>query len=267
MTPLFDWGINLSYEEHVNRHVPSGEHNSLVASIIQAERRGERFIRLSSETPFDIALCIAQGEVKERESEEKRLLASLQKVKQELSNFTANSSDSEPDEGDDSEEEEEEEESALPESDLRGHREKSGKDPKWVQSLNSQKQKAFEAKKRKGLLSSLKTQSDLLAEVRKELVALRIHLSKQESLQRESRLLNRALFGAEKAFRETHDQDFLVKNVHHNMAVWERVSKPLLPPVQMVQRLVGSPGSFRPVMVPEHQREVIPLSEFLREDW
>ena len=266
MTPLFDWGINLSYEDHVNRHVPSGEHNSLVASIIQAERRGERFIRLSSETPFDIALCIAQSEVRERETEEKRLLASIQKVKDELSKFTANSSDSEPDDGDDSEEEEEED-SGMPETDLRGPREKSGKDPKWVQSLNSQKQKALEAKKRKGLLSSLKTQSDFLAEVRKELVALRIHLGKQESLQRESRLLNKALFGAEKAFRETHDQEFLVKNVHHNMAVWERVSKPLLPPVKMVQRLVGSPGAFRTVMVPEHQREVIPLSEFLREDW
>ncbi len=265
MTPLFDWGINLSYEDHVNRHVPSGEHNDLVASIIQAERRGERFIRNSSETLFDLPLCIAQGQVREKEAEEKRLLASIQKVKDELSKFTTDSSDSEPNEDD--EEDEAEDDSGMPETDLRGPREKSGKDPKWAQSLASKKQKALEAQKRKGLLSSLKTQSDFLAEVRKELTELRIHLSKQESLQMNARLLHKALLGAEKTFRETHDQEFLVKNVHHNMAVWERVSKPLLPPVKMVQRLVGSPGAFRTVMVPEHQREVIPLSEFLREDW
>lgn len=263
MTPLSDWGINLSYEEHVMRHVPSGEHNDLVASIIWAVRRGERFIKPHSDTPFDIPLCIAQGLVKEKEAEEKRLLASIQKVKDELSRHTVNSSDSEPEDSED----EEEEDSGLPETDLRGPREKSGGDPKWMQKLSSQKQKAEEARKRKGLLSSLKSQSELLAEVRKELSEQRIVLGKQQELQKQSLLLHKALLGAERRFRESQDQEFLVKNVHHNMAVWERVSKPLLPPPKMVTRLVGSPGAFRTITVPENQREVIPLSEFLREDW
>jgi hypothetical protein len=264
MTPLFDWGINLSYEDHVNRHVPSGEHNHLVASIIQAERRGERFIRNSSDTIFDIPLCNAQVAVKEKEAEEKRLLASIQKVKDELSQFTANS-DSEPEAG--NEEEDAEEDHGVPDVDIRGPREKSGKDPKWAQSLKDKKQKALEAQKRKGLLSSLKTQSEFLAEVRKELSEQRIALSKLEVLQSHNRLLHKALVGAERKFLETHDQEFLVKNVHHNMAVWEKVSKPLLPPVKMVPRLQGSPGAFRTVMVPENERPIIPLSEFLREDW
>lgn len=262
MTPLFDWGINLSYEDHVQKHVPSGEHNDLVASIIWAERRGERFIKPHSDTPFDIPLCIAQSAVKEKEAEEKRLLASIQKVKDELSQLAANSSESEPDEDD-----EDEEDDGLPETDLRGPREKSGKDPKWAQKLASQKQKAEEMRKRKGLLSSLKTQSDFLAEVRKELAEQRIVLAKNQELQKQSLLLHKALLSAQRSYVETHDQEFLVKNVHHNMAVWAKVSKPLLPPVKMVPRLLGSPGAFRTVMVPENHREVIPLSEFLREDW
>lgn len=264
MTPLFDWGINLSYEEHVNRHVPSGEHNHLVASIIQAERRGERFIRNSSDTPFDLPLCTAQAIVKDKGAEEKRLLASIQKVKDELSQFTSNS-DSEPDVG--NEEEDAEDDHGIPDVDLHGPREKSGKDPKWAQSLKTKKQKAQEALKRKGLLSSLKTQSEFLAEVRKELSEQRINLGKLESLQSNNRLLHKGLMGAERNFLETHDQEFLVKNVHHNMAVWEKVSKPLLPEPKMVQRLVGSPGAFRTVMLPENERPIIPLSEYLREDW
>jgi hypothetical protein len=264
MTPLFDWGINLSYEEHVNRHVPSGEHNSLVASIIHAERRGERFIKNHSDTPYDLSLSMAQNAVKEKEEEEKRLLASIQKVKDGLSEFIANSSESEPDEDED---EEEEESGDLPETDLRGHREKSGKAPKWVQGLESKKQKAEALRKRKSLLSSLKTQSDSLAEVRKQLAEQRIHLSKQEELQKTAQLLHKALLGAERSYRESHDVEFLVKNVHHNMALWDKKTKSLLPPPKMVQRLVGSPGSFKTVMVPEHERQVVPLSEFLREDW
>lgn len=265
MPPLKDWGINLSYEEHVMRHVPSGEHNDLVATIIWAERRGERFIKPHSDTPFDTPVCIAQNAVKEKEAEEKRLLASIQKVKDELSRHTVNSSDSEPDDSEDEEEEEDDE--GMPEHDLRGPREKSGGDPKWLQKLSSQKQKAEETRKRKGLLSSLKTQSDALAEIRKELAEKRETLVKQQELQRHSLSLHKALLGAERKFREDHDQEFLVKNVHHNMAVWEKRSKPLLPPPKMVTRLVGSPGAFRTITVPENQREVMPLSEWLREDW
>lgn len=263
MPPLKDWGIHLSYEEHVMRHVPSGEHNDLVASIIWAERRGERFIKPHSDTPFDIPLCIAQGAVKEKESEEKRLLASIQKVKDELSRHIVNSSDSEPDHS----EEEEEEDDGMPETDLRGPREKSGGDPKWMQKLSSQKQKAEEARKRKGLLSSLKSQSEVLAEVRKELAEQRVALDKQQQLQKLSLSLHKALLGAERRYRESRDQEFLVKNIHHNMAVWDRLSKPLLPPPKMVQRLVGAPGAFKTITVPEFQREIVPLSEFLREDW
>lgn len=259
--PLFDWGINRSYEDSVNLHVPSGEHNDLVASIIQAERRGDKFIKSSLETPFDITLCVAQNEVKEKEAEEKRLLASLQKIKDELSHLTVNS-ESEPEEADEDEDEDE----GAPEIDLKGPREKGGKPPKWAQSFNAKKDKAREALKRKGLLTSLKTQSETLAEVRAVLAEQRLVVSKNESLQRDSRLLHKALLGAERKYRETHDQEFLVKNVHHNMAIWAKKSAPLLPPPKMVQRLVGSPGSFRTVMV-EDKRPVLPLSEYLREDW
>ena len=265
MTPLFDWGINLSYEDHVNRHVPSGEHNHLVASIIQAEQRGDKFIKASSDTPYDLPLCIAQNLVKEKEATEKRLLATIQKVKDELSQFTESSeaeAEAEAEAG------EEEEDDGPPEVDVRGApREKSGKPPKWAQNLKSKKEKAEEMKRRKALMSSLKTQSDSLAELRKEIVEQRITLSKQEALREAILLLHKGLLGAERSYRDSHDQEFLVKNVHHNMKVWETKSKPLLPPPKMVERLVGSPGAFKTVMVPQNQREIVPLSEFLRKDW
>jgi hypothetical protein len=263
-TPLFDWGINRPYEECVNLHVPSGEHNDLVASIIWAARRGDKFIKNTSDTPFDLALCSAQCLVKEKDAEEKRLSASIQKVKDELSLMT-NSSESEPDDG--KEEEDAEDDHGMPDVDLRGPREKSGKDPKWAQSLKTKKQKAEELRKRKGLLSSLKTQSELLGEVRKVLSEQRAIVSKQEALQKNCRLLHKALLGAERSYQETRDEEFLVKNVHHNMAVWAKKSEPLLPPVKMVQRLQGSPGAFRTVMVPENPRPIVPLSELIREDW
>lgn len=263
MTPLFDWGINLSYEDHVNRHVPSGEHNHLVASIIQAEQRGDKFIKAGSDTPFDLPLCIAQNLVKEKEAAEKRLLATIQKVKDELSHFTE-SSEAEAE----VEAEEEEEDDGAPEVDVRGvPREKSGKPPKWAQSLKSKKEKAEEMKRRKALLSSLKTQSDSLAELRNEIVEHRITLSKQKALQEASHLLHKGLLGAQRSYLETHDQEFLIKNVHHNMKVWETKSKPLLPPPKMVERLVGSPGAFKMVSMPENPRAILPLSEFLRKDW
>jgi len=256
-TPLFDWGINLSYEEHVDRHVPSGEHNGLIASIIMAERRGDTFIKMSSDTPFDLPLCVAQNLVKEKEVAEKRLLAAIQKVKDELSHHAVNSSHEE-------DEDEDEEEAEEPEVKVRGvQQEKSLKDPKKAQKLLTQKQRAEEARKRKGLLSSLKTQSESLAELRKEISEQRATLSKQESLQKLCRLLNKGLLGAQRSYSETHDQEFLVKNVHHNMAVWAEKSEP----PKMVGRLIGSPGSFKTVMVPENQRAIVPLSEFLREDW
>lgn len=263
-TPLFDWGINRSYEECVNLHVPSGEHNDLVASIIWAARRGDKFIKNTSDTLFDLPLCSAQSLVKEKDAEEKRLSASIQKVKDELSLMT-NSSESEPDDG--KEEEDAEDDHGIPDVDIRGPREKSGKDPKWAQSLKTKKQKAEELRKRKGLLSSLKTQSDSLAEVRKVLSEQRAIASKQEALQRNCRLLNKALLGAERSYQETRDEEFLVKNVHHNITVWVERSESLLPPAKMVQRLQGSPGAFRTVMVPENPRTIVPLSEFLREDW
>ena len=261
-TPLFDWGINRSYEECVNLHVPSGEHNDLVASIIWAARRGDKFIKNTSDTPFDLALCAAQALVKEKDAEEKRLCASIQKLKDELSEFTTNSSESEHENG------KEEEDDDAPEIDVRGApRDKSVKDPKWAQKFATQKKKAEEIRKRKGLLGSLKNQSELLAEVRKILSEQRAIVGKQEALQKNCRLLHKALLGAERSSQETQDQEFLVKNVHHNMAVWAEKSNPLLPPVKMVQRLQGSPGAFRSVMVPEYPRSIVPLSELIREDW
>lgn len=260
-SPLFDWGINHSYQECVKRHVPSGEHNGLVASIIWAEKRGEKFIKNSSDTPFDIFVCTAQSAVKENQSEEKRLSASIQKIKDELSHHTVNSSDSEP------EEVELEDDDEMIVAELNVRVQKSLKDPKLVQKCLTQKQKAEEARKRKGLLSSLNTQHIALAEVRAKLADQRVFLNKQELLQRHCQLLHKGLFGAERSYHETHDQDFLVKNVHHNMAVWAEKSEPLLPPVKMVQRLMGSPGAFKTVMVPENPRSIVPLSEFLREDW
>ena len=257
-SPLFDWGISRSYDDCVNLHVPSGEHNDLVASIILAARRNEKgFIKPSSDTPFDIPLCVAQREMKEKESEEKRLLASLQKIKEELSHFTV-TSDSEHEET-----EEDDEEEGLPEMDVTGVREKVLKAPKWAQTLSTKKDKAREALKRKGLLSSLKTQSVILAEVRSALAELRLVVSKQESLQRESVRLHKALLGAERKYRETRDEEFLIKNVHYNMEIW---TKKWAPSPKMVQRLVGSPGAFKTVMV-EDKRPVLPLSEYLREDW
>ena len=260
-TPLFDWGINRSYEECVNLHVPSGEHNGLVASIIMAEKRGEKFIKMSSDTPFDVFVCSAQSAIKENQTEEKHLSASIQKIKDELSHHTVNSSDSEPEEV----EVEDDEEVVVAELNVRVQ--KTLKNPKQVQKFLTQKQKAEAARKRKGLLSSLNTQSIALAEVRAKLAEQRIFLGKQEALQTNCRLLNKGLLGAERSYCETHDQDFLVKNVHHNMAVWAKKSEPLLPPVKMVQRLMGSPGAFQTVMVPEYPRSIVPLSEFLREDW
>jgi hypothetical protein len=122
------------------------EHNDLVASIIWAARRGDKFIKNTSDTLFDLPLCSAQSLVKEKDAEEKRLSASIQKVKDELSLMT-NSSESEPDDG--KEEEDAEDDHGMPDVDLRGPREKSGKDPKWAQSLKTKKQKAEELRKRK----------------------------------------------------------------------------------------------------------------------
>lgn len=258
------YGLGLSIEDHIKKHLPSGEWNHLVASIVHAHKDGRTFCKPDGSTPFDIDVCVLTSAVKEGEAEEKKFLTNLQKTKEELKSLAINSSDSEHEE---KEEEESEEDEEAPTSDLKGIREKTGKAPKWLQSMNSKKEKALEAKKRKSLLSSIKTQEETLAGIRAKLFADKESLVKKEALQRYNLLLSRALRGAERSYKETKDLDYLVKNVHYNMALWETKSKPLLPPPKMVQRLVGSPGAFRTIMVPDNERPIIPLEEYLREDW
>jgi hypothetical protein len=263
------WGTDLSYEDHVSRHVPSGKWNHLVASIILDARNQRPLQRISTETPFDLSACRLQLSIQKSQDEEKRLLSILQKTKEELKNFVLSSSDEEDSGAADSADDEEDdlpEPSAGPAASS-GRREKTGKDPKWLQSMKNKKEAQQLALKRKSLLSSLKTQSDALAEVQKILADERAELLKQTMLQELHQKLQKAIRGAEIRYRQALDQDFLHKNIHYNMDLWEKKSSPLLPPPKMVQRLVGSPGAYKTIMVPEHEQPIIPLEEYLREDW
>jgi hypothetical protein len=263
-TTFCKWGTDLSYEDHVSRHVPSGKWNHLVASIILDARSGRPLQRISTDTPFDVSACRLQLSIQKNQDEEKRILSLLQKTKDELKNFVVSSEEDSAD----ADSAEDEEESEIPEhSAVTGRREKTGKDPKWLQSMKSKKEAQQLALKRKSLLTSLKTQSDALAEVQKNLADQRAELLKQTMLQDLNQKLHRAVRGAEKTYRDTLDQNFLHKNIHYNMDLWDKKSAPLLPPIKMVQRLVGSPGAYKTVMVPEHQQPIIPLEEYLREDW
>jgi hypothetical protein len=268
-TPLRNWGIDLSYEEHVSRHTPSGKWNHLVASIILDARAGRPLHRLSTETPYDGSVCRAQLAIDKSLEEEKRLLSMIKKTKEELKNFVLSSSDEEDNSADaDSAEDEDE----IPEPSgggpsHSGLREKTGKDPRWLQSMKNKKEQQQQALKRKSLLSSLKTQTEALDEVHKTLADERALLLKQTMLQDLSLKLQKAIRGAESTYRSTLDQDFLAKNIHYNMELWTQRSAPLLPPIKMVPRLMGSPGAFKTVMVPEHEQPIIPLQEYLREDW
>jgi hypothetical protein len=261
------WGTDLSYEDHVSRHTPSGEWNHLAASIILDARSGRPSRRISNDSPFDSAVYRLQQSIQRAEDDEKRLLSLLQKTKEELKNFTLTSSDEES-AGAGSEEEDEDD---LPASSagpsISGSREKTGKDPRWLQSMKNKKQQQQQALKRKSLLSSLKTQGDSLAEVQKTLADDRAQLLKQKMLHDLNLKLQKAICGAESSYRQTLDQDYLVKNIHYQMDLWTKKSTPLLPPIKMVQRLVGTPGAYKTVMVPEHQHPIIPLQEYLREDW
>ena len=262
------WGTDLSYEEAVSRHTPSGKWNHLVASIILDARSGRPLQRLSRDTPFDSPAYRLQVSLEHKQEEEKRFLALIKKTKEELKDL-AISSDEDSATADQAEEEEEEDEDVPepPAGSAPGRREKTGSDPKWLQNLKDKKQKQQEALKRKSLLSSLKTQSESLAEVQKTIADDRAELLKLTMLQELHMKLQKAIHGAESTYRRTLDRDFLHKNIHYNMELWEKKSAPLLPPPKMVQRLVGSPGAFKTVTVPEHEQPIIPLEEYLREDW
>jgi hypothetical protein len=264
----FCWGTDLSYEDHVSRHTPSGEWNHLAASIILDARSGRPSRRISNDSPFDSAVYRLQQSIQRAEDDEKRLLSLIQKTKEELKNFTLTSSDEES-AGAGSEEEDDEDDlpASSAGSSIHGSREKTGKDPRWLQGMKNKKQQQQQALKRKSLLSSLKTQSDSLAEVQKTLADDRAQLLKQKMLQDLNLKLQKAICGAESSYRQTLDQDYLVKNIHYQMDLWTKKSAPLLPPIKMVQRLLGSPGAYKTVMVPEHQHPIIPLQEYLREDW
>ncbi len=265
-TSTLPYGLGLSYEDHVSAHSPSGEWNHIVARIILDQRSGRALQRLSSETLYDVAVCTLEQSIKKATEEEERLVSLSQKIKEELKNFTISASD-ESAGHDNSEEDEEEESPDYSGPGLSGPREKMGSDPKWLQSLKGKKEQQQQALKRKSLLSSLKSQENALAEIRKTLADERSQLLKQKGLQELSIKLQKAIYGAEKSYRQTLDQDYLIKNIHYNMELWSKRSAPLLPPPRMIQRLVGSPGSFKTIMVSENQRPIIPLEEYIREDW
>jgi hypothetical protein len=265
-TKLYTWGTDLSYEDHVSRHIPSGEWNSLVASIILDARAGRQTRRISSETPFDSAVYRLQHSIEKNQTDEKRILSLIQKTKDELKNFTISSSDDESASADSADDDAEAHEISAGPS-ISGLREKTGKDPRWLQSMKNKKEQQQQALKRKSLLSSLKTQSESLAEVQKTLADDRAQLLKETKLQEYHLKLQKAICGAENSYRKTLDQDYLVKNIHYQMGIWTEKSSPLLPPTPMVQRLIGSPGAYKTIMVPENHQPIIPLEEYIREDW
>jgi hypothetical protein len=80
----FCWGTDLSYEDHVSRHTPSGEWNHLVASIILDARSGRQSRRISSDSPFDSAVYGLQQSIQRGTDDEKRLLLLIQKTKEVL---------------------------------------------------------------------------------------------------------------------------------------------------------------------------------------
>lgn len=263
------WGIYDTVEDVMQRHSPSGEHNGLVASIIWADRDNRRYCSGSTDTIYDIPVCTLRNSLAVAETEEKRLVKQLEKIHEEIKEYIL-SSDSEGAGADDDDDEEEDDEIAQT-PDIKNintsHRDKRGKDPKWVQQMSNKKKKLADAKKRKSLMTSMGSAQTTLTDIRRKIMETKTQLVKQEMLQSLNQQLSKSLKGAEVRYKQDKNQEHLMKRVHYNMSIWDAKTKDLLPPVKMVERLSGVPGNFKTVLVPEYPQTITPLNEYLRSDW
>ncbi len=270
MSTMKTYGIYSTVDDHIKSHLASGEHNALVATIIQADADGRTYMRGSDDSIYDLDVCRYKAQVTESEKEESRLVKMLEAIHKDLDQYAPSESEEDNEAG---EEDAEYEEDDIPGGKMQqdtmvNGRDKSGKAPKWLQQMSDQKQRAADAKKKKSLLSSLQTYQTALAEVRRNLSEQNTNLTKSEMLRDYQQQLSKAIRGAERVYKSNKDMEYLTKNIHYNMAIWDKKTVNLRPAPKMVERLVSSgAGGYNTVMVPETYRAIVPLSVYLDPNW